>query len=50
VEDLNAIGTLGENIVKDYGDRLVKSIGKFIDQEGLGDYIKRRPFQRSKVD
>jgi bloom syndrome protein len=49
IEDLKAIGVLGENIVKDYGDRLVRNIGKFIEQEDLEDYVNRRPPKRPKV-
>jgi len=51
IEELQAIGTLGENIIKDYGDRLVRNIKAFIEQESLGECIKnRRPPKRPKVD
>jgi bloom syndrome protein len=43
VEDLKAIGVLGESIINDYGDRIVKIVSSFVDQEELREYIAHRP-------
>ena len=43
VEELNAIGILGENIIKEYGERLVKNINAFVESNNLRKYLDRRP-------
>jgi ribonuclease D len=50
LEDLNAVGVLGENVVKEYGERLVKNIKAFVELENLQKYIDRRPPKRPKTD
>jgi ribonuclease D len=50
LEDLNEVGVLGENIVKEYGERLVKNIKAFVELENLQKYIDRRPPKRLKTD
>jgi hypothetical protein len=50
VEELQSIGVLGENIIKEYGERLVKVVSSFVEQKGLGDCVSRRPCKRLKVD
>ena len=49
VEDLMAIGVLGENVVKEYGERLVKNIKAFVELEHLQKYIDRRPPKRPRT-
>jgi bloom syndrome protein len=49
VEDLKAIGVLGENIIKEYGERIVKIVSSYVAQEGLEEYVARRPSKRAKV-
>jgi ribonuclease D len=50
LEDLNAVGVLGENVVKEYGERLVKNIKAFVELENLQKYIDRRPPKRPRRD
>jgi bloom syndrome protein len=51
---LKSIGCLGENIIKEYGERIVKIVSSYITQEGLEEYIKQRddqlPNKKSKID
>jgi superfamily II DNA helicase RecQ len=53
---LTAIGCLGENILKVYGERIVKIVSSYVTQEGLEHYVKHRdesqapPKKKSKVD
>lgn len=47
--ELNALGVLGENVVKEYGERLVKNINSFIATENLKSYIDKRPPKRHKT-
>ena len=52
---LTAIGCLGENILKVYGERIVKIVASYIVQEGLEQYVKSQdesqpPKKKSKVD
>lgn len=49
VEDLKAIGVLGENIIKEYGERIVKIVSSYVAQEGLEEYIARRPSKKAKI-
>eukprot|EP00549_Striatella_unipunctata_P001171 CAMPEP_0118677586 /NCGR_PEP_ID=MMETSP0800-20121206/2713_1 /TAXON_ID=210618 ORGANISM="Striatella unipunctata, Strain CCMP2910" /NCGR_SAMPLE_ID=MMETSP0800 /ASSEMBLY_ACC=CAM_ASM_000638 /LENGTH=539 /DNA_ID=CAMNT_0006573283 /DNA_START=376 /DNA_END=1995 /DNA_ORIENTATION=- len=46
MEELTELGILGENVVKEYGERLVKSINSFIQMENLQQYIDRRSPKR----
>lgn len=50
LEDLNEVGVLGENVVKEYGERLVKNIKAFVELENLQKYIDRRPPKRLRSD
>ena len=50
IEELNELGVLGENVVKEYGDRLIKNLNAFIDQNDLHKYIKVRESKRRKVE
>jgi bloom syndrome protein len=43
MEELKAIGVLGESIVNDYGERIVKIVSSFVDQEQLQEYVVHRP-------
>ena len=53
---LTAIGCLGENILKVYGERIVKIVSSYVTQEGLEHHVKTRdesqapPKKKSKVD
>jgi hypothetical protein len=50
VEELTAIGVLGENVIKVYGERLIESIQNFVKSEALEDFVqKRRPAKRTKT-
>lgn len=44
--ELTAIGTLGENIVKEYGERLVKVVKTFVESNSLDEYVKDRPISK----
>lgn len=46
--ELSGLGVLGENVVNEYGERLVKNINAFIATEGLQQYIDKRPPKRIK--
>jgi len=48
-EELSSMGLLGENIVKEYGERLVKSINAFLEQENLKGSIERRSLKRGRI-
>ena len=47
VEELNDLSVLGENVVKEYGDRLIKNINSFVTQNNLQKYTSNK---RCKVD
>jgi len=46
--ELSALGILGENVEKEYGERLVKNIKSFINQEDLQHYLDKREPKRVK--
>ena len=48
VEELDALGVLGEQKLEEYGSRLVKTLKKFVADEGLEGHLKKRP-KRSKL-
>ena len=48
VEELSELGVLGENVVIEYGDRLIKNINSFIEQNALEIYIQSREPKRKK--
>jgi len=49
VAELHGLGVLGENVVNEYGERLVKNINAFIVTENLQKYIDKRPLKRPKT-
>lgn len=51
IDDLKAVGVLGENIIKDYGERITSIVSAFLTQEKLHHLIddKNRPSKRVKV-
>ena len=49
MEELSDLGILGENVVNDYGERLVRNISSFVQQEKLEKYLERRAAKRPKV-
>lgn len=50
VEELHSISGLGENVIKEYGERLVKNIKAFVELEGLQEYLDKRPKKRPRTD
>jgi len=49
VEDLHSIGGLGENVIKEYGERLVKNVKAFVELEELQEYLDKRPKKRPRT-
>lgn len=49
IEELSELGILGENVVKEYGERLIKNINAFVDKAKLQKYIdKHRASAKTK--
>ena len=49
MEELSALGILGENVVKEYGERLVKNIRAYVNQENLQHYLDNRVSKRARL-
>ena len=49
MEELSDLRILGENVINDYGERLVRNISSFVQQEKLEKYLERRAAKRPKV-
>lgn len=49
IEELRAMGKLGENIIKEYGERIVKIVNNFVSSNGLESHLGRRPVKRAKT-
>jgi len=49
IEDLADCG-LPENVQKEYGERLIKNLTSFIQQNNLQSYIENRPTKKRKLD
>ena len=49
IDELKEVGGLGENIIKEYGDRIMKIVASYITQNGLQDSIGSRAAKRHKV-
>jgi len=49
MEELSAVGALGENVEKEYGERLVKNIKAFVVMEKLQSYLKKRATPSTKT-
>ena len=49
IEQLSALGILGENVQKEYGERLVKNIKAYVNQENLQHYLDKRDSKRARV-
>jgi len=49
IDELNDIGVIGENVVKEYGERLIKNLNAFIEQNGLEKYVKGKENKRRKL-
>lgn len=49
MEELSDLGILGENVINDYGERLVRNISSFVQQNNLEKYLERRAAKRPKV-
>jgi len=41
LEELSELGILGENVVKEYGERLIKNINAFVENQHLQKYIDK---------
>lgn len=51
IEELYSISGLGENVIKEYGERLVKNIRAFVEFEELQEFLdKRPPAKRPRVE
>jgi bloom syndrome protein len=50
LDELKGLGILGEEIIKNYGERIVKIVTTFVEQSGLEKYIHERPAKRAKTD
>jgi hypothetical protein len=50
MEELSALGSLGENVVKVYGEKLVECINSFVHQQNLHEYVNKRATKRKKSD
>jgi hypothetical protein len=42
IDELSALGVLGEGIVKEYGERLIKNIKAFIEQNSLQIFVQEK--------
>ena len=49
MEESSDLGILGENVVNDYGERLVRNISSFVQQNNLEKHFERRAAKRPKV-
>jgi hypothetical protein len=49
IQDLDALGILGEKKLEEYGGRVVKAIKKYVEDEGLENHLVQRPAKRSKL-
>ena len=50
-EELTGLGVLGENIIKEYGERLLRAINNFGEKEELVQHVSRKqPAKKVKVD
>ena len=49
IEDLTGTVALGENIIKEYGERIVKVVRNFVASNDLESYLSRRPAKRAKI-
>ncbi len=48
IEELSELGVLGENVVKEYGERLIKNINAFVEQNALQVYVQNRDAKRKE--
>ena len=48
IQELNDLAVLGENVVKEYGDRLIKNINSFVEQNNLEKYLEKKARKRQK--
>jgi superfamily II DNA helicase RecQ len=49
VEELRAMSVVGENVIKEYGDQLVRAVNRFIEENNLESYVAQRPPKRLKT-
>ena len=48
IEELNDLAVLKEDVVKEYGDRLIKGINAFVEQHNLQKYMSAKPKKQQK--
>ena len=49
-EELTGLGVLGENIIKEYGERLLRAIYNFVEKEELVELVsQKQPAKKVKV-
>ena len=49
IAELKGLGVLGDQVVNDYGQRLVKLINSFVETNELEEYLNSRPKKRTKT-
>lgn len=49
VDELHFIEGLSENVIKEYGERLVKNINSFVELNELQEYLDKRPKKRPRA-
>ena len=49
-EELTGLGVLGENIIKEYGERLLRAINNFVEKEELVELVsQKQPAKKVKA-
>lgn len=50
IDELRTLAVLGEQKVADYGDKVVSAINRFLEVEGLAEFVQsKRPTKRAKT-
>ena len=47
-EELTGLGVLGENIIKEYGERLLRAINNFVEKESLVGLLSQKQSPATK--
>ncbi len=50
IEELSDLGVLGENVVKEYGNRIIGGIRNYIEKNNLEKYIEKKAKKRQKIE
>lgn len=48
VEELRDMSVAGDNVIKDYGEQLVRAVNRFIEENDLGHCVVERPAKKLK--